>query len=137
MFKPNVNCYALCANIIERTWDSSTTCINAETIALLMISRFNSSDRTIIYYAFLYFKQIARDRLRDYWRDKEAANEQMELFNHELQVRYPTEKGYILLSDLLDNEIDENIERLRKESRAKLAHANALIAYKESRRKAA
>ena len=59
-----------------------------------------------------------------------------------LQRRYPSQRArgdepeYVRLDDLNDADLKFNVERLRREAQAKLAHATALEAYGLERRAA-
>ncbi|MFL5253256.1 MAG: hypothetical protein ACJ8AI_10245 [Rhodopila sp.] len=89
----------------------------------------------------LQFRQIARSFCRKHFEP--AQSDEPDLFPGTLQQRYPRrpenedeEPVYVLL-DLLDDDVAYNVMRLRKEARAKLAHADALEAWGKRRAGAA
>ncbi|MHC2399144.1 MULTISPECIES: hypothetical protein [Bradyrhizobium] len=95
----------------------------------------------------LELRQIARSVLRTRFDDRAESDDgeprQHELFP-DLQWRYPTarsarsaEPEYVLLDDMSDEDAAYNVARLRREGRAKLAHADALEAWKRRRRRVA
>lgn len=98
----------------------------------------------------LQLRQIARAQLRLHFEEPAAASDD-ELAQHELfpdlQRRYPTERKrkrfgdnepeYALLEELSETDIAFNVRRLRREGRAKLAHADALEAYGRNKKRAA
>lgn len=89
----------------------------------------------------LHLRQIARGQLRLHFEDPAAAADddlaQHELFP-DLQRRYPaarpkrrptSEPEYVLLEAMSDADYTFNLNRLRREGRAKLDHADALEAH--------
>jgi hypothetical protein len=86
----------------------------------------------------LEFRQIARSFCRKRFDPAEA--EAPDLFPETLQARYPqrptdpdADPVYVLLDLMDDSDIQYNIDRLRKEARAKLRHADALEAWARQR----
>lgn len=82
----------------------------------------------------LQFRQIARSFCRRHFDPSETVED--DLFPETLQQRYPLrprendeEPQYVLLDTLEEPDLDYNVERLRKEARAKLRHADALAAW--------
>jgi hypothetical protein len=88
----------------------------------------------------LQLRQIARAACRKLFEGKADEDEpEFAEFKH-LQWRYPTarskdaaEPEYVLRDRLTDEDVAYNITRLRREGRAKLAHADALEAWGRSR----
>ena len=134
---PEVNAYHLCREIIELQWQD-TAPVSPASIATAMIDRFAESDPTVAYHCFLDFKAIARKMLRTKFKDKEEKMEQARLFGDLLQARYPANRNddevYCRPDDMTDREVIMNIERLKKEARAKNDHAVALLGYLNGRR---
>lgn len=90
----------------------------------------------------LHLRQVARYFCGKKFDPEE--NIEDDLFPETLQQRYPkkptdkdSEPVYILLDLLSDDDVKYNVARLRKESSAKLKHADALEAWGRSRGKAA
>jgi hypothetical protein len=88
----------------------------------------------------LQLRQIARGLCRKLFEDNEDDDEPRFTGFEGLQWRYPTarskgkpEPEYILRDNMSDADIGFNVARLRSESRAKLAHADALEAWGRSR----
>lgn len=86
----------------------------------------------------LQFRQIARGFCRKHFEPDQSAED--DLFPGTLQQRYPqrpapdeTEPVYTLLDLLTEEDTRYNIQRLRKEARAKLMHADALEAWANRR----
>lgn len=82
----------------------------------------------------LQFRQIARSFCRKHFEPEETVEN--DLFGDTLQERYPLrqtedmqEPAYVLLDLLPRQDLLYNVERLRKEARAKLRHADALEAW--------
>ncbi len=134
---PEINAYELCKQVITAQWVDQQP-ISPASVATEMIARFRESDPTVEYHCFLNFKGIARSLLRRTFKDKEERIEQERLFGDLLQARYPAEREgddiYARPDDLTDSEIIKNIERLKKEARAKQDHAVALLGYLNQRR---
>lgn len=91
--------------------------------------------------ALLELKQLARAICRQRQADSERESEQAGLFEFQLQERYPAQRGasedgptdgYVLRARLTIEERRKNINRLRREARAKISHADALEAETES-----
>ena len=87
--------------------------------------------------ATMELKQLARAICRERQVQSEHESENYSLFDIQLQPRYPTvrkcEDGtdddvYVLRSHLSIEERKRNIDRLRREGEAKIAHADALQA---------
>ncbi|MCP5197681.1 MAG: hypothetical protein H6974_12995 [Gammaproteobacteria bacterium] len=135
---PEVNAHHLCREIIESQWADDRP-ISPGSVATEMLSRFKESDPTVEYRCFLDFKGIARGFLRRVFREKEEKMEQQALFGGLLQARYPAKRGddevYARPDDLNDAEIIQNVNRLKKEARAKDDHAVALLGYLNQRRR--
>jgi hypothetical protein len=93
----------------------------------------------------LELRQIARQVLRTFFEDggsgfDDEADGMHDLFP-DLQWRYPQahvnpkdEPVYVRLEDLTPDDLAYNIVRLRREGRAKLAHADALQRYQDLHR---
>jgi len=87
------------------------------------------------------FKQVARRELRGKFDHDSDDNEtyQGDMFSGHLQRYYPVkEKGaedpfYKLRELLTDADIDQNLAALKKQADARLAHYDALLAYKMHR----
>ena len=137
---PEVNAYELCKKTINNQWSDSNP-ISPSSVATEMMDQFSDSDPTVAYHCYLDFKGIARGLLRRMFKDKEEKLEQEQLFGDLLQARYPAERDgdevYARPDDLTDGEIIKNIDRLKKEARAKQDHAVALLGYLNQRRKVA
>lgn len=137
---PEIKAYDLCKQVIEAQWGDCQP-VSPSSVATEMMDRFRESDPTVAYHCFLDFKRIARQFLRRMFKDKEQQIEQERLFGDLLQARYPAERDgdevYARPDDLTDNEIILNIERLKKEARAKQDHAIALLGYLNQRRQKA
>lgn len=95
--------------------------------------------------AHLQFRQLARTVCSGRW-EKERPGEETE--QHDLfpvlQKRYPKagrsaeqEPEYVLLEHLTADDVQFNIDRLRKEAAGKMKHADALEAWAASRPQAA
>lgn len=89
--------------------------------------------------AHLELRQLARGICRRIADPTEEATEQHEMFPG-LQKRYPEartantdEPQYVLLEHLTEEDVRFNVKRLRNEASAKMAHADALEAWWESR----
>lgn len=86
--------------------------------------------------AVLELRQLARGVCRQRHIDSERDAEQGNLFDFQLQPRYPalrtvdgeSEEVYVLREHLTFSERMRNIERLRREAEAKMVHADALQA---------
>jgi hypothetical protein len=90
----------------------------------------------------LQFRQIARSFCRKHFEPEQS--DEPDLFPGTLQQRYPRrpateeeEPVYVLLDLLDEDDVAYNVTRLRKEARAKLAHADALEAWGKRRTGAA
>ena len=116
------------------------------TQALIELDPDKKSIPLVYLAAHLEMRQIARGVLRQWFEDSDPETDEGEPLQHELfpglQRRYPTvrQKGdepeYVRLEEMTDADIDYNVTRMRRESMAKLHHADALVAY-QKRRKAA
>lgn len=91
--------------------------------------------------AILELKQLARAVCRKRQADGESEDEDASLFDGQLQERYPamrglsedgSTEGYVLRNHMTVEERRKNINRLRREARAKIRHADALEAETES-----
>ena len=104
--------------------------------AMKEIDPSGSSPPLVAWAANLELRQLGRGLLRKSFDPIADDNPQAELFEG-LQERYPTKRNgestYVLLSDLTDDEIDENLNRMAREVTAKQKHYDALLAYKFSR----
>jgi hypothetical protein len=110
------------------------------TEAILQIDPTKVSLPLVYLGCHLELRQIARGLLRLHFEDiadpSDDEQAQHEMFPH-LQWRYPAErkKGadaepeYVRLEELSKADIAFNVKRLRREGRAKLAHADALEAF--------
>jgi hypothetical protein len=91
----------------------------------------------------LHLRQVARQMLAHIDPMKRKLDETGELFEDDLQWRYPSarqsgdEPEYVLLDSLTDDDYELNIARLRKEGSTKLRHADRLEAHWNSKRSAA
>ena len=90
----------------------------------------------------LELRQLARGLLREVFERGESVDDSHPLFP-ELQWRYPqasrkgdAEPSYVLLDEMTPKDIGYNVDRLRMEGRAKLAHADRLEAFGMGRRAA-
>lgn len=118
------------------------------TQAMAELDPDRSSVRLVYLGCHLELRQIARSVLRMRFEDEDGRDDdddptrQHELFP-ELQWRYPTarsrdaEPEYVRLEFLTDGDIQFNVERLRREGRSKLAHADALEAHGRGRKRRA
>jgi hypothetical protein len=86
-------------------------------------------------------RQIAREQCRKLFEDSEDEDAPRFAVIEGLQWRYPTQRAkhekepqYILRDQMSDGDIAYNVARLRRESRAKGAHADTLEAWGRSRR---
>lgn len=92
--------------------------------------------------ANLQLRQIARGMCRNRFEADEEQTDQHSLWPN-LQTRYPavhskdSEPEYVLLEDLTKADVEYNVQRLRAEAEAKLAHADALEAWWQQSRAAA
>jgi hypothetical protein len=99
------------------------------------------------YASLEHFKNMARKALAARFDDEGEQNTsyaaQGELFSGHLQERYPvprvagTDPVYKLRDSLTDDEVRWNLRTLRKSADARLAHADALEAWHQSRAVAA
>lgn len=122
--------------------------ISPSAIALACVRQYGEMpDPRVEYAALEHVKMMARKflagRFEDAGADNAAYAGQGELFSGHLQERYPVPRSngaepvYKLLSLMTEAEIDWNLATLRKSARARLAHADALQAYKLQHCKAA
>lgn len=88
----------------------------------------------------LQLRQIARAECRTLFEDSEDGDEPRFSGFEGLQWRYPTarskrneEPEYVLRDQMTNDDVEYNVGRLRREGRAKLAHADALEAWGRSR----
>lgn len=103
------------------------------------IDRRAMAPELVKFAAILELRQLAREVCRSSHRVGELVAEQAamqsSLFDVQLQPRYPAHRGdddaYVLRAHLTVGERRLNVERLRKESSAKTAHADALEAETE------
>lgn len=122
--------------------------ITPMSLALPLLGRYQTSlDDRVRYLSLQHLQQMARHVLRtrvghDATPEEEAQGD-FGFFNGKLQERYPLppRKGeppaYKLREKLTDGEIDYNISLLRKSGQSRLAHADALEAWKRHRAEAA
>jgi hypothetical protein len=88
----------------------------------------------------LQLRQIAREQCRKLFEDSEDADEPRFAQIEGLQWRYPMQRAkhesepqYILRDHMSRSDVAYNVARLRREGRAKLAHADTLEAWGRSR----
>ena len=98
----------------------------------------HDSPELIAWAGNLQCRQLARAELRRYQEESEELMEtQEDMFGYALQERYPVtrncEPAYIPRDKMTQDEIAENVMRLRHESERKMAHADALEAWGKSR----
>lgn len=135
------------AQIIETRRDE--TKISPSWIATQAMTELDPDHHSIplVYLAaHLEMRQIARGLLRQWFEDSDPETDDGESLQHELfpslQRRYPCvrrkgdEPEYVRLEEMTDADIDYNVTRMRRESMAKLHHADALIAYQKRRKSA-
>ncbi len=122
--------------------------ISPSSVALACVRLYGEMpDPRVEYAALEHVKMMARKFLAGRFEDGGAENTayagQGELFSGHLQQRYPVprrvgeEPAYKRLEDMTEAEIDWNLGMLRKSARSRLAHADALQAYKLAHCKAA
>lgn len=102
---------------------------------LLEIDPTEQAPSLVRWAAFLELKQLARAVCRLRQEQSERESESGNLFDFQLQPRYPAERehddAYVLREHLTIDERRKNVARLRAEASAKLAHADALEAETE------
>ena len=125
--------------------NSGAVAIAAEDVAAAVYSAFDPHRTSAAFELFIKndFRRRSEAVLRRIY-DTEAQRletGQQDALPDQLQSRYPCERSgrhvFVQPHDLSDDEIDQNVNRLREEGKAKIAHADALEAYKQDRRKAA
>lgn len=108
--------------------------------AMMTLDPTRVSPPAVYFGCTLWARQIAREQLRKKFEGQKE-NAQHDLFP-ELQWRYPAahdgpgQPNYVLLELMTDADIAYNVDRLRQEAEAKLAHADALEDYGRRRKKA-
>jgi hypothetical protein len=114
------------------------------TEALREIDPTNRSIELVRLGCHLQLRQIARAQCRKLFEDSEDDDEPRFSGFEGLQWRYPsarskgeTEPEYVLRDHMTNNDVKYNVARLRREGRAKLAHADALEAWNRSRARSA
>ena len=117
--------------------------ISPTTIALRVHDQFGSEeeDPHIRYASVEHFKQMARKALAGKFSTEAHESDAYmdDMFSGHLQTRYPIplEKGrepvYKSRDALTQDELDWNIEQLRKSAMSRLEHADALQAYRDRR----
>lgn len=111
--------------------------------AVLRVYSADSLEPHVEYASLEHFKNMARKTLARRFDDEGDDNpvyaDQGELFSGHLQDRYPvprkagTDPVYKLREALTDDEVRWNLRSLRKSADARLAHADALEAWHQSR----
>jgi hypothetical protein len=90
----------------------------------------------------LQLRQIARAQCRKLFEDDDSEDDHEPRFTgfDGLQWRYPAahskdkaEPEYVLLEHMTHRDVEYNVQRLRREGRAKLQHADALAAWDAKR----
>jgi hypothetical protein len=106
------------------------------TEALREIDPADSSVKLVRLGCHLQLRQIARAQCRKLFEDSEDEDEPRFNGFEGLQWRYPSarskgeiEPEYVLRDHMTNNDVNYNVARLRREGRAKLAHADALEAW--------
>jgi hypothetical protein len=119
----------------RRLDDRKTESISISLLAEVVYSRIDPrtvSPPLVQTAAMLELKQLARGVCRERHQRAESDSESGNLFDFQLQPRYPAERdgedAYVLRDFLTYEERVKNIQRLRHEAGAKLAHADALEA---------
>jgi len=117
--------------------------INPSWIATEALKEIDPSSRSVDLVRLgchLQLRQIARAECRTLFEDTEDVDEPRFSGFEGLQWRYPTarskrkdEPEYVLRDHMSDDDINYNVARLRREGRAKLAHADTLEAWGRSR----
>lgn len=119
--------------------------LSPTTLALDVQMRFVPDDGKvephILWTSLEYFKHLARGRLRSRFDPEGENNEayQGELFSGHLQRAYPVPRAkgqeplYVPRDMLTREDVEYNVNLLRKSARARLRHADALQAWADSR----
>lgn len=135
------------AEIVARIIDIRRTQIKINptwiaTEALMQIDPANQSITLVRTGCHLQLRQIAREQCRKLFEDSEDGDEPRFAAIEGLQWRYPAQRSkeehepqYILRDHMADVDVAYNVERLRREGRAKLAHADTLEAWGRARRR--
>jgi hypothetical protein len=131
------------ARFVEDRRDCAVISPSAIAAAVLRIYSADQLEPHIEYASLEHLKNMARKVLAHRFSDEGDANpayaDQGELFSGHLQDRYPLprKKGedavYKLREALTDEEARWNIRTLRRSADARLAHADALEAWNQSR----
>lgn len=137
------------ADIVARVIDirRSQVRINPSWIATEALKEIDPSNRSVFLVrtgCHLQLRQIAREQCRKLFEDKDDEDEPRFAAIEGLQWRYPIRKSkedhepqYILREQMSAFDVNYNVARLRREGRARLAHADTLEAWGRSREVAA
>lgn len=139
------------AEIVARIIDIRRTQVRVipswiATEALKEIDPTNRSHPLVRTGCHLQLRQIARAQCRQLFEGDDSEDDSEPEFTgfKELQWRYPAahskgkpEPEYVLLEHLNNADVDYNVQRLRREGRSKLAHADALEAWGRGRKRLA
>lgn len=124
--------------------EAGTITISPSDLALEVYKEIDPSAQSpalVEFAALLELRQLARAVCRQRQADSERDAEQVGLFEFQLQDRYPAQRNlgdghsedvYVLRPYLTVEERWKNINRLNREARSKIAHADALKAETES-----
>jgi hypothetical protein len=135
------------AEIVARIIDIRRTHvkINPTWIATEALKEIDPANRSVALVRIgchLQLRQIAREQCRTLFEDSEGDDEPRFAAIEGLQWRYPAQRSkeehepqYILRDHMSDADVAYNVERLRREGRAKLAHADTLEAWGRARRR--
>lgn len=117
--------------------------ISPASVALALQQRYGlvGVHAAINYGSLQHFKQMARQALRGRFDSEGDLSEayQGELFSGHLQVRYPVphkqgdDPTYKLRESLTDAEVRWNVQALQRSADARMKHARALEAWRQSR----
>jgi hypothetical protein len=133
------------AEIVARIIDirRSQVKINPSWIATEALKEIDPANRSIPLVrtgCHLQLRQIAREQCRTLFEDSEDDDEPRFAVIEGLQWRYPTRRSkedhepqYVLREHMSVADVVYNVARLRREGRAKLAHADTLEAWGRSR----
>lgn len=105
------------------------------TEAMIDIDPDRTATELVYLAAHLQLRQIGRELCRRQFSDAIESDSQHRLFP-DLQARYPSHRAamdddpeYIKLENLMQEDVDYNVARLRSEASSKMAHARALEAW--------
>jgi hypothetical protein len=133
------------AEIVARIIDirRSQVRINPSWIATEALKEIDPAGRSVDLVRLgchLQLRQIARAECRTLFEDSEDGDEPRFSGFEGLQWRYPASRSkgkdepeYVLRDQMTNDDVEYNVGRLRREGRAKLAHADALEAWGRSR----